>query len=76
MELMEVAIPATYRPCLFAAAVVRRPDRRRRVAPEGDLALHRPGAVPTRAVVRAGCCAPNTTYRRRDCHLRRRAPAA
>ena len=47
------------------AAVVRRPpggpDRRRRFAPGGDLALHRPGVVPTRAVVRAGLCPPILT---------------
>jgi hypothetical protein len=57
------------------AAVIRaeavRPARRRRAI------LRRPGVVPTRAAVQAGRCDLNTTTsRRRDCHLRRPAPAA
>ena len=80
-DLMEVAIPASYWPSFFTAAVARRPTGG--AGPASPLRARgrsrtSTGQAPCFCGLSSGQgCAPRIPpYRRRDCHLRRRAPAA
>jgi hypothetical protein len=65
-NLMEDAIPATYRPGLFTAAVVRRPSGGQTCAAASHSGTtshpHRPGAVLARTVVWAGAVRPENDH--------------